>query len=55
MGELKLVDVPRIRILAWLLVAAVTVAGIVLYFLYGDAINPVLVLRDLPPTHLPTA
>ena len=44
--ETKLSAMPKIRILAWLLVALVTLAGIIFYFVYGDHVTPMLVLRD---------
>ena len=41
-GEPRLDAVPKIRIIGWILVAAVTIAGIILYFVYGDYVTPMI-------------
>lgn len=46
MGESSLQSVPKLRIIGWTLVGIATLAGVILYFLYGDFVSPVLVLRD---------
>lgn len=46
-GESSLQGVPKLRIILWALVGLVTIAGVILYFLYGDFVSPVLVLREV--------
>ncbi len=46
LGELKLNAVPKLHIAAWLVIAVLAVAGIVLFFMYGDFVSPVLVMRE---------
>ena len=43
MGEASLSAVPKARMLIWLIVGIVTVVGLVLYFMYGDYVSPMLV------------
>ena len=45
-GELKLNAVPKLRIAAWLVIAVLAVAGIVLFFMYGDFVSPVLAMLE---------
>ena len=45
-GESSLQSIPKLRIIGWALVGLVTLAGVVLYFLYGDFVSPVLVMHD---------
>ena len=44
--EPKLSATPKIRIITWLLIGLVTLAGIIFYCVYGDHDTPMLVLRD---------
>jgi len=46
LGELKLDAVPRLRIIAWLVIGLLTLAGIVLFFMYGDFVSPVLAMLE---------
>ncbi len=46
LGELKLNAVPRLRIAAWLVIGVLAIAGIVLFFMYGDFVSPVLAMRE---------
>jgi len=46
LGELKLNAVPRLRIIAWLVIGLLTLAGIVLFFMYGDFASPVLAMLE---------
>ena len=41
-GDPKLNAIPKIRIIGWVVVALVTLAGIVLYFMYGDYVTPMI-------------
>lgn len=49
-GDPKLNTVPKIRVIGWLLVALVTLAGIILYFMYGDYVTPMIGSRDITDT-----
>ena len=46
MGDGPLSQVPVKRVLGWTIFALLVIAGIVLYFMYGDFVAPVLVMHD---------
>ena len=46
MGDGPLSQVPVRRLLGWSIFALLVISGIVLYFLYGDFVAPVLVMHE---------
>ena len=46
MGDGPLSQVPIRRLLGWTIFALLVISGIVLYFLYGDYVAPVLVMHE---------
>ena len=46
MGDGPLSQVPIRRLFVWSLFALLIIAGIALYFMYGDFVAPVLVMRE---------
>jgi hypothetical protein len=51
MGDGPLSQVPIRRLAIWSIFALFVIAGIVLYFLYGDFVAPVLVMREGSVSH----
>ena len=43
LGKSPLADVPKMRIVFWLLSAAIIIVGLVFYFRYGTEIAPALI------------
>ena len=46
MGDGPLSQVPVRRLIGWSIFALIVIGGIVLFFLYGDFVAPVLVMND---------